>query len=311
MEDANTMPDLWIEGEVVPLSASIDAAAAKSSTGRRVLALAESAWYELLAGTLQGMGTPDFCPALVAALRHVVAFDHMVVFAYRGDARPRCLFDTFTEAQRHIFVTLYQEGPYLLDPFFHACRAAAQPGLFRMRELAPDRFYQSEYYRSYYVKTGLAEEVGIFLPLEGGLMVVISLMRAGSSGAFSDHDLARLRIIEAFIRAMAQRHWADLRKDWQAEGPEKRFGKLDLDTLLKGAFQGEGRPRLTRRESEIASLVLKGHSSESIGRMLGISPGTIKIHRKNIYRKLRISSQAEMFSIFLEALPETYLPARG
>lgn len=305
------MPDVWIGGDVVPLSASINAAAAKSSTGRRVLALAESAWYELLARTLQGMGAPDFCPALVAALRHVVAFDHMVVFAYRGDARPRCLFDTFTEAQRHIFVTLYQEGPYLLDPFFHTCRAAAQPGLFRMRELAPDRFYQSEYYRSYYVKTGLAEEVGIFLPLEGGLMVVISLMRAGSSGVFSDHDLARLRIIEAFIRAMAQRHWADLRKDWQAEGPEKRFGKLDLDTLLKGAFQGEGRPRLTRRESEIASLVLKGHSSESIGRMLGISPGTIKIHRKNIYRKLRISSQAEMFSIFLEALPETYLPARG
>lgn len=277
-----------------------------ASAGRRVLALAESAWYERLAQLVQGLGSPAFGQALVSALRHVVAFDHMVVFAYRGDARPRCLFDTFDPSQRHVFVTLYQEGPYLLDPFFHACKAGPRPGLFRMRELAPDRFYQSEYYRSYYVKTGLAEEVGIFLPLAGGLMVAISLMRAGESGAFNDHDLARLRIVEAVIRALAQRHWAGLHQDWRVGEPGKRAGKLDLDTLLRGAFQGDGRPRLTRRENEVASLVLKGHSSESIGRLLGISSGTIKIHRKNIYRKLRISSQAEMFLIFLDALPEGY-----
>ncbi|MBI2255894.1 MAG: helix-turn-helix transcriptional regulator [Proteobacteria bacterium] len=264
-------------------------------------------WYEHLADLVRGLGSPAFGPSLVAALRHVVMFDHMVIFAYRGDARPRCLFDTFTPEERLIFVTLYQEGPYLLDPFFHACRAGRLPALFRMRELAPDRFYQSEYFRSYYSKTGLAEEVGIFLPLHGGLMVAISLMRAGATGAFSDHDLARLRIVEPTIRAMAQRHWSNLARDWRADDAGSRPGKLDLDSLLKSAFAGDGRPRLTRRESEIASLVLRGHSSESIGRLLGVSPGTIKIHRKNIYRKLKISSQAEMFSIFLDALPDSYL----
>jgi DNA-binding CsgD family transcriptional regulator len=291
------------EAETLPLSNN----SGRPSVARRVLALAEAAWYEHLAALVRSIGTPGFGPSLVEALRHVVIFDHMVIFAYRGDARPRCLFDTFTAEERHIFVTLYQEGPYLLDPFFHACRGAKRPGLFRMRELAPDRFYQSEYFRSYYNKTGLAEEVGIFLPLEGGLMVAISLMRAGETGAFSDHDLARLRIVEPVLRALAQRHWANLAREWRDEGAGPKPGRLDLDTLLKGAFAGGGRPRLTRRESEIASLVLRGHSSESIGRLLGVSPGTIKIHRKNIYRKLRISSQAEMFSIFLDALPDSYL----
>ncbi len=285
----------------------IRTAAGGSSASRRVLALAEPAWYEHLAAVIESIGTTAFGPSLADAVRHVVKFDHMVIFAYRGDARPRCLFDTFTPEERHIFVTLYQEGPYLLDPFFHACRAGRRPGVFRMRELAPDRFYQSEYFRSYYNKTGLAEEVGHFLPLEGGLMVAISLMRAGQSGAFSDHDLARLRIIEPAIRAVAQRHWTNLSRDWRADGSDRRPGKLDLDTLLKGAFAGDGRPRLTRREGEIASLVLRGHSSESIGRLLGVAPGTIKIHRKNIYRKLKISSQAEMFSFFLDALPDSYL----
>ena len=56
---------------------------------------------------------------------------------------------------------------------------------------------------------------------------------------------------------------------------------------------------LTHRECEIAGLILKGHSSKSIARIIEISPGTVKIHRKNIYRKLGISSQSELFSLFL------------
>ncbi|MCZ7597534.1 MAG: helix-turn-helix transcriptional regulator [Gammaproteobacteria bacterium] len=37
--------------------------------------------------------------------------------------------------------------------------------------------------------------------------------------------------------------------------------------------------------------VLKGYSSEAIGKMLSISPGTVRIHRKNIYAKLGINSR--------------------
>jgi DNA-binding CsgD family transcriptional regulator len=51
------------------------------------------------------------------------------------------------------------------------------------------------------------------------------------------------------------------------------------------------------------SYVLQGHSTESIARHLDISPGTVKIHRKNIYRKLGISTQAQLFASFLRSLP--------
>ncbi|MDG4951581.1 hypothetical protein NLM59_11685, partial [Weeksellaceae bacterium KMM 9724] len=72
----------------------------------------------------------------------------------------------------------YQEGPYLLDPFFLAATTSIPPGLHRLKEIAPDRFYQGEYYRNYYVQTGLAEEIGFLVGLPGDTMVVISLMRA-------------------------------------------------------------------------------------------------------------------------------------
>ena len=37
-------------------------------------------------------------------------------------------------------------------------------------------------------------------------------------------------------------------------------------------------------------------------RNLGISVGTVRIHRRNIYAKLRISSQQELFSIFFRKI---------
>jgi hypothetical protein len=72
----------------------------------------------------------------------------VVVFAYRGKERPIDLYSTFGEADYRVFVTLYQAGPYLLDPFFHTA-GQGRSGIFRMRELAPDRFFSSEYYRTY------------------------------------------------------------------------------------------------------------------------------------------------------------------
>nr|WP_237684321.1 helix-turn-helix transcriptional regulator [Pseudaminobacter soli] len=60
-------------------------------------------------------------------------------------------------------------------------------------------------------------------------------------------------------------------------------------------------PALTPRELEVVGLVLEGHSSESISSLLGISAGTVRIHRKNIYAKMRISSQRELFAIFIRS----------
>jgi DNA-binding NarL/FixJ family response regulator len=60
--------------------------------------------------------------------------------------------------------------------------------------------------------------------------------------------------------------------------------------------------KLTSREVAIVELVLQGHSSESIGLRLGITTGTVKVHRRNVYRKLGISSQTQLLSVYLNNL---------
>jgi DNA-binding CsgD family transcriptional regulator len=217
-------------------------------------------------------------------VRALVPVDEVVVFAYHQADRPIDLYSTFTGPDYRVFVTLYQEGPYLLDPF-HRHSRERWSGLYRMRDLAPDRFYSSEYYRTYYVQTGLAEEVGFFVPVEGATLV-LSLMRREASGGFSDAELQALREAEGLVSDLVRLYWG---------GVAGRFG-------VSGRVSAPGpwaRLNLTEREAAIVELVLQGHSSESIALRLGITTGTVKVHRRNVYRKLGISSQTQLLSLYL------------
>ena len=48
--------------------------------------------------------------------------------------------------------------------------------------------------------------------------------------------------------------------------------------------------------------MLLGHSTRLVAEKLGISAETVKLHRKHAYAKLDISSQAELFYLFVDAL---------
>jgi DNA-binding CsgD family transcriptional regulator len=75
-----------------------------------------------------------------------------------------------------------------------------------------------------------------------------------------------------------------------------------MENRIERAFRSIGEGILTPREREVVELTLRGHSAEAIGQLLEISSGTVRIHRRNIYSKLRISSQGELFSEFIAAM---------
>ena len=57
------------------------------------------------------------------------------------------------------------------------------------------------------------------------------------------------------------------------------------------------RARLTRKEEEVARLVLKGLTSAEIGEMMGNSEKTIKQHLTQVYAKLGVAGRAEFFHL--------------
>lgn len=59
---------------------------------------------------------------------------------------------------------------------------------------------------------------------------------------------------------------------------------------------------LTHRERQIVSLILEGYPSAVIAKRLRISPGTVKNHRRRLYYKLDITSERELFLLYLRSL---------
>ncbi len=222
----------------------------------------------------------------------------MVIFGYRDAARPLDLFDNFPDGKRKIFVADYQEGPYLLDPFYLASTNRIQSGLYRMQDLAPDRFYQGEYFRNYYIQTGLVEEIAYFVDLPDPATLVVSLMR--SERVFSAKEIREFRDYAPVVTAACRQNWQKLSLD-PDRGGSPSPGTTNHENL-EAALMRFGGGILTQREREVVEYTVKGHSAKAIGSILGITAGTVRIHRRNIYTKLRIHSQGELFSEFIKLL---------
>ena len=58
---------------------------------------------------------------------------------------------------------------------------------------------------------------------------------------------------------------------------------------------------LTTREAEILLFLGRGHTSGYIAKELMVAESTVRSHRKNIYRKLEVSSREELFNLLDEA----------
>ena len=69
---------------------------------------------------------------------------------------------------------------------------------------------------------------------------------------------------------------------------------IDLGKLVNRTLS---RARLTRKEEEVARLVLKGLSSAEIGATMGNSEKTIKQHLTQVYSKLSVTGRAEFFHL--------------
>ena len=67
--------------------------------------------------------------------------------------------------------------------------------------------------------------------------------------------------------------------------------------INSSAYVAEGIGSLTRREKEVLNFVSKGKSSQDIAELLKLSTQTVKIHRKNILKKLEVNSSIQAIAL--------------
>lgn len=89
--------------------------------------------------------------------------------------------------------------------------------------------------------------------------------------------------------------YGDYQLDSAKQPAAEEVASLETQLQSYSTNQAELTP-LTEREAQVTAMVLKGHTSLSAGLVLGIATETVKIHRKRIYKKLQVGTQAELFA---------------
>ena len=250
-----------------------------------------------LAAVITAVGTDDFAAKLYDWLGRCFEIDNCTVVAFYQTGQPEVLFSKSNVKQVHDRMEVdYLAGIYQLDPFHDLHVNTAPNGLYRLKDCAPDHFHRNEYYAKYFKQTTLIDEACYHVTFDQGVSIQICLGRDISSNRmFSTRDLRTAEKLNGIACSLIARQWKDLQ-------PRGINTTDSLISHLKTQLDEHRSIRLSQRQCEVALLILRGHSTISIGLRLGISPQTVKVFRKQLYRRCSISSQAELFSLMSEYL---------
>ena len=261
------------------------------------------AWGRASAEVVQRLDDDDLLHHLTAAVRTLVAFESAIWFINRRNLPPLHIYDTIKSAQDKKGITNYIRSTYLLNPFYNAFLRGIRGGVYRIATVAPDAYFKRAHFRHLKFQVNELEEIGyltqdwppgraeiiVAMEFPHGEMGELSMLQPVNKGGFAEADLRALESIQPFLAAAYARYWRRVRPKFvDPSAPERPSEPAEK--------------ALTPREREIAYLILHGHSTPSISLHLRISETTVKTHRKNLYAKLGIASQYELFTMFMKSI---------
>ncbi len=233
----------------------------------------------------------SFPRVLESFLGGLCYFDDINLITYKKTFKPILIHPNISkedDPNLHSYLNKF----YLLDPLFNSIQQGISSGIYRLVDLSPDSFEQTDYFKNCYRKFDFVDEINLLIDLDRSTTFTITLGRQKAVGSILRSELNNLKMVFPMIEALIQQFWAVQSQDYVDNAAKNSPLKQALKSFAQGV--------LTDREQEVLGLLLRGHSSKAIAEQLGISVGTIKVHRKNIHGKLNTNSQSDIFTLFLK-----------
>ena len=253
-------------------------------------------WTKLFSKMVKDIDALEFTGSLIETVKIVAPLEHLVIMMFRENAPPLVLHDALDVREHDMFYQQYLKGGYLFSPYYQAWRHKAETGLYRMRDIMPEGFTLTDVYKNYYLQAGLADDMGYLINID--LMSAIFVGFGIYSREYTSGEYKTFKEIEPLLTACSYKHWHRVGKLMPgSSGLERKTHEK-----LEEAIDNFGFSVLSKREAEIAQMLLRGHTTKSAAAKLSIAPGTVKNHRNNIYFKLDLNSQSELFSLFIQSV---------
>lgn len=250
-----------------------------------------------LAKMTEAIGTPDWFDCVLNLLGTVCSIDSGGAMVYYRQQRPRRIVHRFNPQERALPEDAYLSGPYVLCPNYQLFVRGSPSGIYWLRDIAPDDFYESEFYRIFYSQIGLSDSIDLLWRINDDTALNIFIERSIRHAKFQPEDLVAINMMLPLIFAAATKH----------HELTAIVSRRDADNLthrkVQSTIENFASSLLTQRERQVLFYMISGYSSSLTAQRLNTTEGTIKIHRKNIHRKLDIGSQAELFSLFINCIP--------
>jgi DNA-binding CsgD family transcriptional regulator len=242
------------------------------------------------AQTVAALGSASFAGELLAALNRLVFVDHLSLMRFADRLRAPVLESAVWRGGEHVAQVqrAYLQGLYRHDPNLRLAGTRLAPTLIRLRR---EGLADPAYREACYARPGLAERLSL-VQCDGGPLVALNLYRRDQSGAFRRGELAVIEAHAGLLAALAAKHVSMLGVLLRSRA---RGDRIAAAAARLHALDG----RLPRRELEVLARILAGMTSEGIALDLGIAANTVLTYRKRGYGRLRVSSQAELFSLCL------------
>jgi DNA-binding CsgD family transcriptional regulator len=264
------------------------------------LEVSDVAFHQRLGRLVEKLDDKQFWHALIDLLRKVVHVDNWVVMVFWPNGTPQLIAEIPARAPHDELFKGYLNSVYLLDPFYQFSLGAISPGVYCLDEVAPDHFRETEYFRRYFSVNVLEDEVQLLAPLPAGGTLSVSL---GSERRFSSTEIGTLCLYGAWLLPLMCH--ALSAQTALLPPPVSSSAQSDRRLHFEQALRKRSNASLTQREIDVALMILAGHSTKNMARLLGVSPATAKVHRRNLYRKLNISSQSTLFLLIMDGESET------
>ncbi|MHA4837508.1 LuxR C-terminal-related transcriptional regulator [Sphingopyxis sp. MSC1_008] len=223
------------------------------------------------------IGEDGFMAATAESLRMAIGFDLAAAVLHRADARAELLFDGFAPAGFGQGLANYVHHTHGMSPMVHP---VPMLGAVRASDFAIDGGSRTDTYLVWTSDEEMGfrtlgwpercEEIGLYIAAWSGV-VELSFYRERARASLSSGELQALGELSGAVAAAFERH--------------RRFSR-----------PAPANEHLSARECEVYELMVAGCSSEAIALRLGISRHTVKDHRKQIFRRLRVGSLAELFA---------------